>query len=303
MPHHLHPQARSWTAPVPGAGFETGNRRAGLQGCGPAGPPLQGPTPSDRGQWAATPANPVSGNTRLWLAASSQSPPRRRRPHRFGIPPPHDIPRVEVRRACSAPPERECRAVAQPVPSVTSGSAAIRATVAPERRGSVAHQVAQGQERGRWLGEDFLHMVQGRGSAAAAWDPAMGPRAAGGAGAPSSRTPSHPTPTAMRAAPRTSTRTLLSAQATITYYCAGDGRAGACLAAASHSPHLRGGIRAQTRSASFRTGIAAGHLPAHRARGHCADPLGNQSAQPITLPHALSPKRTETSAPCRNQMP
>ena len=52
----------------------------------------------------------------------------------------------------------------------------------------------------------------------------MGPRAAGGAGAPSSRTPPHPTPTAKRAVPWTSSRTPLSPRAVSTVHCADDGR-------------------------------------------------------------------------------
>jgi hypothetical protein len=87
----------------------------------------------------------------------------------------------------------------------------------------VTHQT-ESDKIGIPVGEDFLHMAQGRGSAAAAWDPAVGPRAAGGAGAPSSRTPPHPTPTSKRAAPRTSSRTPLSTRAVSTVYCADDGR-------------------------------------------------------------------------------
>ena len=43
------------------------------------------------------------------------------------------------------------------------------------------------------VGEDFLHWLK-RGFAATR-GPAMGPRTAGGAGAPSSRTPPHPAST------------------------------------------------------------------------------------------------------------
>jgi hypothetical protein len=77
--------------------------------------------------------------------------------------------------------------------------------------------------------------------------------------------------------------------------------AGACPAAASPSPHHDQESNPQTRWADLRTGIAAGNLPAEQARGHCADPRGGPRPQPITLPHALSPRRTETSATCRDQ--
>ena len=52
----------------------------------------------------------------------------------------------------------------------------------------------------------------------------MGPRAAGGAGAPSSRTPPHPASKPHEAAPRSNPRALLSTQLRITFYCADDGR-------------------------------------------------------------------------------
>ena len=73
-------------------------------------------------------------------------------------------------------------------------------------------------------------MAQGRGSAAATRDPAMGPRAAGGAGAPSSRTPPHPAPT-HEAAPWTSTRALLSLRSSGTSTALMTAGGGTCLGA------------------------------------------------------------------------